>query len=286
MFIIIGIIIVLGCVLGGFLMVNGPIAVLIQPSEFVVIGGAAIGAMITANPIKLIMTLVRKVPAALKGSPYTKACFTELLLLQYDIFINAKKGGLLSIEEDVNKPTESSIFTKYPTFVNNSHGVHFFCDALEMLVNGAAQPEELEMLLESEMETHHEENHIAPGILHRMADAFPGLGIVAAVLGIVVTMQHLDGPPEELGHHVGAALVGTFLGLLLSYGIVAPIAANLEAMAADEARYLSCMKAGILAFANGAAPVTAVEFARKVLFSFERPSQEELHPQIREIKPR
>ncbi|MDX2029410.1 MAG: flagellar motor stator protein MotA [Blastocatellia bacterium] len=286
MFIIIGIFIVMLCVIGGFLMIDGPLAVLIQPAEFVVIGGAAIGAVLAANPIKLLMLITKKLPAALKGSPYGKAAFNEALRMQYDIYVNAKKGGLLSIEEDVNTPNRSAIFSKYPLFLANHHAVEFFCDAMKMLVNGTAQPEDLEMMMEAEIETHHEENAIVPAILTRAADSLPGLGIVAAVLGIVVTMQHLDGPPEELGHHVGAALVGTFLGLLFSYGMVAPVAANLENLALDEAKYYVCLKAGLLAFANGAAPITAVEFARKTIFSFDRPSNAEIEPRLREIKPR
>jgi chemotaxis protein MotA len=206
--------------------------------------------------------------------------------MQYDIFINSKRGGMLSIEEDVNDPMNSTIFTKYPSFIANHHAVEFFCDALKMLVNGACSPEELEMMLESELETHHEEGGIVPTLLNRASDALPGLGIVAAVLGIVVTMQHLDGPPEELGHHVGAALVGTFLGLLLSYGVLAPIAANLENLGHDESRYFACIKTGIIAFAFGAAPSTAVEFARKTIFSFDRPSTAEIEPLLKEIRPR
>jgi len=260
--------------------------VLMQPSEFIVIGGAVIGSMIAANPMKLLMTLAKKVPAALKGSPYTKAAYSELLRMQYEIFVNGKKGGLLSLEEDVNSPSSSMIFTKYPKFLSNHHAVEFFCDAMKMLVNGAAEPEELEIALDLELETHHQESAIAPAILQRASDALPGLGIVAAVLGIVVTMQHLDGPPEELGHHVAAALVGTFLGLLLSYGMIAPIGTNLENMAHDEAKYFECMKTGVLAFANGASPGTAVEFARKILFSADRPTSTEIEPQLREIKPR
>jgi chemotaxis protein MotA len=286
MFIIIGIVFAFLCVLVGFLMIDGPIGVLIQPSEFIVIGGAAIGATIAANPIKFLMILTRQLPAALKGSRYNKKAYSELLRMQYDVFVNAKKGGLLSIEEDVNEPMSSSIFTKYPSFIANHHAVEYFCDAVKMLVNGACSPEELEMMLEAEIETHHEENSIAPAMLQRVSDALPGLGIVAAVLGIVVTMQHLDGPPEELGHHVGAALVGTFLGLLLSYGMIAPIAAHLENLAHDEGKYYNCIKTGLIAFAFGAAPSTAVEFARKTIFSFDRPSTIELEPLLKEIKPR
>lgn len=286
MFIIIGIIIVMGCVIGGFLMINGPLGVLVQPSEFVVIGGAVIGATIAANPLKFLMRIVANLPVALKGSPYNKNTYSEVLRMQYEVFVNSKKGGLLSIEEDVNNPMSSSIFTQYSSFVANHHAVDFFCDAMKMLVNGACSPEELEIMLESELETHHDEGAIVPHLLQRASDALPGLGIVAAVLGIVVTMQHLDGPPEELGHHVGAALVGTFLGLLLSYGFLAPIAANLENLAHDEAKYFGCLKAGLVAFANGAAPMTAVEFARKTIFSFDRPPSSELEPMLKEIKPR
>ena len=286
MFIIVGIVIVLGCVIGGFLMINGPLGVLIQPSEFVVIGGAALGSMVAANPLKLIMLVTKALPKALKGSPYNRVSYIEVLRMQYELFVNAKKGGLLSIEEDVNSPMSSAIFTKYAVFIGNHHAVDFFCDAMKLLVNGAAQPEELESMLDAELETHHEEGAIVPHLLSRVSDSLPGLGIVAAVLGIVVTMQHLDGPPEELGHHVGSALVGTFLGLLLSYGMLAPIAANIENLAHDEARYFACLKDGILAFAKGASPGTAVEFARKSIYSFERPSSTELEQILREIKPR
>ncbi len=286
MFIIIGIIVVLGCVLGGFLMINGPIGALIQPSEFVVIFGAVIGATIAANPLKYLMRIVAIIPVALKGSPYNKNTYSEVLRMQYDIFVNSKKGGLLSIEDDVNNPHTSSLFTKYPSFIANHHAIDFFCDAMKMLVNGACSPEELEIMLDSEMETHHDEGALLPTLLNRASDALPGLGIVAAVLGIVVTMKHLDGPPEELGEHVGSALVGTFLGLLLSYGMLAPIAANIENLASDEGKYFNCLKAGLVSFANGAAPSTAVEFARKTIYSFDRPTTVELEPLLKEIKPR
>jgi chemotaxis protein MotA len=286
MFIIIGIVVVMLCVIGGFLMIDGPLGVLMQPSEFVVIIGAVVGATIAANPLKFLMRIIAMLPVAIKGSPYNKNTYTELLQMQYDVFVNSKKGGLLSIEEDVNNPLSSSIFTKYPGFIKNHHAVDFFCDAMKMLVNGACSPEELEIMLEAELETHHEEGAIVPNLLQRASDALPGLGIVAAVLGIVVTMQHLDGPPEELGHHVAAALVGTFLGLLLSYGFLAPIAANLENLGHDEGKYFGCIKAGLVAFSNGAAPMTSVEFARKTIYSFDRPATNEIEPLLKEIRPR
>lgn len=286
MFIIIGIVFTLIAVIGGFMMVNGPLGTLIQPSEMVVIIGAAIGAAITSNPLKFLLKLTKTLPAALKGTPYNKNAYSEVLRMQYDIFVNSKKNGLLSLEEDVNNPHSSSIFSKYPTFVHNHHAVEFFCDAMKMLVNGACSPEELEMMLDTEMETHHEEAGISPNMVTKIAESLPGLGIVAAVLGIVVTMSHLDGPPEELGHHVGAALVGTFLGLLLSYGMVGPIASNMEGLNLDETKYYNCLKTGIVSFAFGAAPSTAVEFARKTIFSIDRPASEELEPLLKEIKPR
>jgi len=286
MFLIIGILVVLISVIGGYLMVDGPLGVLMQPSEFIIILGAAIGAVVAGTPIKMLLLLLKKVPAALKGSPYNKAAFNELLLVQYETFVNAKKGGLLSLEEDVNAPDTSAIFSKYPKFTANHHAREFYCDAMKMLVNGAAQPDELDMAMETEMETHHEESAMVPGILTNAADSLPGLGIVAAVLGIVVTMQHLDGPPQELGEHVAAALVGTFLGLLFCYGIVSPISTNMKNLAHDEAKYFACIKAGIIAFAYGASPSTAVEFARKTIYSFDRPSTADIEPQLREIKPR
>ncbi|NNE65129.1 MAG: flagellar motor stator protein MotA [Pyrinomonadaceae bacterium] len=286
MFIIIGIIIVLGSIITGFLMINGPLYVLVQPSEYIVIGGAALGATLAANPLKLLTNTLGKLMGAIKGSPYNKAAYFELLQMQYDVYVNLKKGGVLSLEEDVNNPMSSGIFTKYKSFIGNHHAVDFFCDALKMIVNGACDAEELEIMLDTEIDTHHDENAFAPAIVNRVSDAMPGLGIVAAVLGIVVTMQHLDGPPEELGHHVGAALIGTFLGLLLAYGILSPIAAHIENLAQDEAQYFLCMKQGLVAYANDSAPSTAVEFARKTIFSFDRPSSNEIDEALRSIKPR
>lgn len=286
MFLIIGIILVLLCVIGGFIMIDGPLGVLMQPAEFVVIIGAVVGATLAANPIKFLMRVIALLPKAMKGSPYNKQSYSEVLQMQYEVFINSKKGGMLSIEEDVNSPFTSQILTKYPHFIADHHAVEFFCDAMKMMVNGACSTEELEIMLEAEMETHHEEGNVVPTLLQRASDALPGLGIVAAVLGIVVTMQHLDGPPEELGQHVAAALVGTFLGLLFSYGLLAPIAANIENLSHDESKYLSCIKVGIVSFVNGAAPITAIEFARKTIFSFDRPSSTELEPLLKEIKPR
>lgn len=286
MLIIVGLIIVFVSILGGFILMKGPLAVLFQPAELVVIGGAVLGAIVIGAPGKQLGLLLKKLPGVLKGSPYNKDSFLELLLLQYEIFINVKKGGWLAVESDVTTPETSPIFESAPKFLGNHHTRDFFCDALMMLVNGAANAEELEQAMEAEIETHHEESALVPGILMKAADSLPGLGIVAAVLGIVVTMQHIDGPPEEIGHHVAAALVGTFLGLLFSYGAISPIASNMEKISQDEAKYFSCIKAGLIAFANGAAPAVAVEFARRTIFSVDRPSSSDLDNRLREIKPR
>jgi chemotaxis protein MotA len=286
MTVIVGLLIVFLSVIGGFLMINGPLGVLIQPSEVVVIGGACLGTVFMGSPLKMVKQILVKLPAIFKGSPYTRDSFFELLNMQYEIFINVKKGSWLSIEGDVNAPDSSSIFQKYPGFLNNHHVRDFFCDTLTMFINGAAHADEIGEAMETEIETHEHEAGIVPGIINKASDSLPGLGIVAAVLGIVVTMQHIDGPPSEIGAHVAAALVGTFLGLLLSYGALSPIAAHIEKLSHDEGRYLLCMKAGLLAFANGAAPSTAVEFARRTIFSFDRPSSGELEKKIREIRPR
>lgn len=283
---IVGVVIILVSVLGGYLYIQGPLGVLVQPSEIIVIGGACLGSVILSSPIKLIMLVLHELPLILKGSPYDKEAFIEALRMQYEIFVNVKKGSWLAIEGDINTPQSSSIFSKYPKFLNNHHAVAFFCDSLSMLVNGTAHIEEIETAMDQELETHHEEAAIVPGIITKASDSLPGLGIVAAVLGIVVTMQHIDGPPEEIGHHVAAALVGTFLGLLLSYGLCSPLSANLEKLSMMEGRYLACIKTGLVAFASGAAPATAVEFARRSIFSFDRPTSAELDKKISEIKPR
>lgn len=286
MFIIIGIIVVFVSIIGGFILMNGPLAVLIQPAELVVILGAVIGSLIVGAPVKMLGLIAKQLPMVFKGSPYNKGVYLELLLMQYELYINVKKGGWLVIEEDVTDPDKSSIFARCPKLLANHHAKGFLCDSLMMLINGASNADELDLAMEAEIETHHEEGAIVPGILMKASDSLPGLGIVAAVLGIVVTMQHIDGPPEEIGHHVAAALVGTFLGLLLSYGVLSPLAANLEKLAQDESKYFTCMKAGLIAFANGTAPAIAVEFARRSIFSVDRPTNTDLDRLMREIRPR
>jgi len=284
MFTIIGLVVVFAAVLGGFAMGGGPFAVLIQPSELVVIGGAAIGTLVAAAPGKMRSRLIGTITSAFGGSLPTKEDYLELLKLQYEVFQFMRKNGAVALDEHVNDLEKSSIFSKYPSFLKNHHAVDFFCDALRQVVNGTASAEELDVLLDAELETHHEERSIPVALLQKTADSLPGLGIVAAVLGIVITMGHLDGGPEEIGHHVAAALVGTFLGILLCYGLFHPIATNAEMRGIAEGKYLRCIREGILASVRGSAPIVAVEFARKAIFSDERPTSEETDAACRALK--
>jgi len=284
MFTIIGLVVVLGSVMGGFAMVGGPFPVLIQPAELVVIGGAALGTLIAAAPGKMRGRLFGTLAKAFKASLPTKADYLDLLKLQYEVFSFMRKNGAVALDEHVNEIEKSSIFGKYPSFLKRHHAVDFFRDALKQIVNGTASAEELDTLLDAELDTHHEEVAIPVQLLQKTADSLPGLGIVAAVLGIVVTMGHLDGGPEEIGHHVAAALVGTFLGILLCYGIFHPIATNAELQEVANGKYLRCIKEGVVASLRGAAPIVAIEFARKAIFSDERPSAEDTEAACKQAK--
>jgi len=284
MFTIIGLVVVFACVFGGFAMVGGPFGVLIQPAELVVIGGAALGALIISAPGAIRGQVIGAFSKAFGGSIAGKADYIELLKLQYEVFSYIRKNGAVSLDEHVNEMEKSAIFSKYPSFMKNHHAVDFFRDALRQIVNGTASPEELDLLLDTELETHHEEAHIPIRLIQTTGDALPGLGIVAAVLGIIVTMGHLDGGPEEIGHHVAAALVGTFLGVLLSYGVMGPIATTVEMQETSNAKYLKCIKEGVIASLRGAAPIVAVEFSRKAIFSASRPSGDETDAACREVK--
>jgi chemotaxis protein MotA len=284
MFTIIGLAVVFGCVLGGFAMVGGAFAVLLQPAELVVIGGAAVGTLIAGAPGKMRGRLFATIAKAFKSSLPTKQDYLDLLKLQYEVFSFMRKNGAVALDEHVGDVEKSSIFSKYPSFLKRHHAVDFFRDALKQIVNGTASAEELDALLDAELDTHHEETNIPVQLLQKTADSLPGLGIVAAVLGIVVTMGHLDGGPEEIGHHVAAALVGTFLGILLCYGLMHPIATNAELQEVSNGKYLRCIKDGVVAALRGTAPIVAIEFARKAIFSDERPSAEETDEACRSLK--
>lgn len=282
--VIVGIIGVTACVLGGFVMAGGPIPVLWQPNELVVIGGAAVFSVVIANPGAVIKSLVPAFIGALKGSGVDGGTYRDLLGLMASVFDTMRKEGVLGIEGDLADPEKSPRFNKYPKALHNHHLMETFTGALRLFVDGVVNAFDLERLLETEIETHHEEALVAPGVVKSLADSFPGLGIVAAVLGIIVTMQHLDGPPTEIGHHVGAALVGTMLGILLSYGYFGPVATKMESVIRDHTSLYKCVKAGLVSFAGGAPPQVALEFARKTIPSNLRPSAEELEEIMKDAK--
>jgi len=272
MFAIIGILVVVGAVIGGYLMEHGQLGVLMQPAELVIIGGAALGTLLVANPLPILMKIIHGLIGVLKGSPYTKAYYLETLKMLSDLFMLARKNGMVKLEEDVESPEKSAVFTKYPKFLGHHHAVHFVCDTLRMAISGGVQPFDLDQMMEMDMEILHHEATVPVSALTTVADALPGLGIVAAVLGVVITMGALGGPPEAIGHKVAAALVGTFLGILLCYGFLGPLASNLTKMNDAENEYLQCLRQGVIAFVKGAAPSLAVEFARRSIPGELRPS--------------
>jgi chemotaxis protein MotA len=286
MFVMIGAAVVLAGVLGGFIIEGGPVLLLVQPAELLIIGGAMIGAILIATPLKILKGLVGRLPGLLTGAGPSKEAYVELLRALYETFMNAKKNGFISLDNDVSDPEQSSIYSKYPGLLKNHHAMAFLTGAFKLLVDGLVTPGQLEEMMDAELETHHEEGLRHPTLLAKVGDSLPGLGIVAAVLGVVITMQAINGPPEEIGHKVAVALVGTFVGILMCYGFVQPLAMNLEAAGQDEAKFLECIKAGILSFANGSVPLVAVEFSRRTIFSYDRPTSAELEEACKGITPR
>ena len=273
---IIGIIVVLGSVAGGFVLSHGHLAALFQPFELLIIGGAAFGAFIISNPGPVIKTVFGSIGKLLSGSKHSKKSYMELLGLMFDLFTKGRKEGLMALEGDIDEPENSPIFQKYPAILKNHHVLDFIADYLRLMVGGNMNPFEIEALMDVELETHHQEAHKAPAALTAVSDGLPGFGIVAAVLGIVITMASIGGPVEELGAHVAAALVGTFLGILLAYGFVGPMASSLNSILEDDSKVFECIKVCLLATLNGYAPQIAVEFGRKTLYSHHRPGFQEL----------
>lgn len=284
MFVIIGILIVLVAVLGGFAIEGGPFLVLMQYAEFLIIVGASIGALLISTPGKLLSKILKRLVAALTGKKVTKETYLSLLKVMYELFQVGQKDGVIGLEQHVENPEKSSIFSKYPAISKNEHLLHFLTDTIRLLVVGGAEPFDLEGLMDADIETHHQETSKPAQILQKIGDSMPGLGIVAAVLGIVITMQAIDGPPQEIGHKVAAALVGTFLGVLLSYGFVQPLATNIEITTEEESRMFEAIKAGIVAFAKGMQPLIAVEFARRTIFQDYRPTFKEMEEALRGTK--
>jgi chemotaxis protein MotA len=280
MFAIIGIVVVIGGVVGGYLMEHGNLKVLIQPAELVIIGGAALGTVLIANPLHILKKIVSNLIGVFTGSKFNKQKYLETLKMMYDLFNKARKEGLMALENDVEDPSKSPVFSKNAAFIKNHHHCDYVCDTLRMAVSGT-EPFDLDQLLELDMEVHHHEATMPISSLSTMADALPGLGIVAAVLGVVITMGALGGPPEEIGHKVAAALVGTFLGILLCYGFIGPLAANMTKIADEEQAYLHVLRVVMISFLKGTAPIMAVEVARRAIPGHVRPSFKELEAACR-----
>ncbi len=275
MFVLIGLAVVFASIIAGYTMHGGQLLILFQISEWLIIGGAALGSLLIANPPDLLRRIVQGALATIRGNRISKAAYIELLQFLYEILQLAKREGLIALERHVEEPANSPIFTKYPSLMANHHAVAFFCDTMKVILNGGIPPHDLEDLMDIDLETVHQKEARAPSAIITIADSLPGLGIVAAVLGVVITMGKVDQPPEVVGHSVAAALVGTFLGVLLSYGVVGPIGRNLENLTLAEHRYLNCIKATLLAFVKGAPPVIAIEYGRRAIDPDFRPSFQE-----------
>jgi len=284
--VIVGYIIVALSVFGGFALAGGHLAALFQPVELLMIGGAALGAFFVGNSNKAIKATLKALPTVFKGSKYTRALYMDVLALLYEVLGKIRKEGLMSIEADVENPHESPLFTKYPTIVADHHLIEFLTDYLRLMVSGSMNAFEIENLMDNEIETHHHEAEVPAHVISKLGDAMPAFGIVAAVMGVVHTMESVGLPPAELGILIAHALVGTFLGILLAYGFVGPLGSLLEQKANEATKMLQCIKVTLLASLNGYAPAIAVEFGRKVLYSTERPSFIELEDHVKGAKSR
>jgi chemotaxis protein MotA len=273
MIVIVGCIVVVGAVLGGFTMAGGHMGALVHPSEIVTIGGAALGALIVSSPKKVLVDLMKGILASVKGSPFNQHAYEELFKCLYDMLRLARRDGMLALESHVSNPESSTIFDKYPSVAKNHHVVAFICGGMGPMIEATAKPEQLAELLDAELKVMEQEHHAPMTALSKVADGLPGFGIVAAVLGIVVTMGHIDGPPSEIGHKVGAALVGTFLGILLSYGFAAPLATRMEFLGAAESAYFRTISTVMLGFAKNLPPKVAIDMARRGLASEIRPDR-------------
>ncbi len=274
--VIIGYILVISMVLGGYIMAHGVLLALWQPAELIIIFGGAFGAFVVGNSPKVLKATPGEIGKAVKGSPYNKTMYLDILGLMYDLFGKSRKEGLMALEADIEEPEESEIFNKYPKILANHHAIEFICDYIRLMVGGTMNPFELENLMDIELETHHQEAHMPSAAMANLADSLPAFGIVAAVMGVVITMNSLGGPVEEVGGHVAAALVGTFLGILLGYGFFGPLAQAMGEVCEDEGKFYQCIKVCILATLNGYNPQVAVEFGRKSLPPSIRPGFLEL----------
>jgi len=281
MFVIIGIVVVFGAVIGGYLMEHGNLKVLVQPAELVVLGGAALGTLLIANPLHVLKAVFGGIMGTLSGSKYDKTKYLETLKMMFELLSRARKEGLMALESDSDAPDKSPVFSKYPKFLKDHHALHFVCDTIRMASGGGVEAFDVDQMMEMDMDTHHHESGIVVAALSTVADALPGLGIVAAVLGVIITMGALGGPPEEIGHKVAAALVGTFLGILLCYGVIGPVAGNMTKATDAEHSYYQALRAVIVAFMKGSPPSLAVEYGRRSIPGDVRPSFQETEKYIK-----
>jgi len=281
MFAIIGILVVFGAVAAGYLMEHGSLKVLMQPAELVIIGGAAIGTVLVANPLHILKKIAAGFGGVFVGSKFNKQRYLDTLKMMYGLLNKARKDGLVALEADIEDPSKSPLLSKYPAFTKDHHIRDFVCDTMRMAVSGGVEPFDLDQMMELDMEVHHHGSSQPVQALSAMADSLPGLGIVAAVLGVVITMGALGGPPEEIGHKVAAALVGTFLGILLCYGLVGPVAANMAKLSEDEHAYYHVLRVLISSYMKGAPPIMAVEVARRAIPGHFRPNFKEVEKACR-----
>lgn len=281
MFSIIGIVVVLGAVVGGYLMEKGNLMVLVQPAELVIIGGAALGTLLIGNPLPVIIKIIKGLLGVLSSGKYSKPRYLDTLKMLNDVFSQGRKGGMVSLEPHVEEPHNSDLFKKYEFILKDHHALDFICDTLRMALSGTVSHHDLDSMVELDLDVHHKEVSKPVTALSTVGDALPGLGIVAAVLGVVITMGSLGGPPEEIGHKVAAALVGTFLGILMCYGFLSPLAANMTHSNESESNYYHCLRTGMIAYVRGAAPILAVEFSRRSIPAEVRPSFKEMEEACR-----
>jgi chemotaxis protein MotA len=282
MFTIIGIVVVFAAILTGYLMEHGNITVLLQPAELIIIGGAATGTLLIANPVHILKQIAGGFGTAFGNSPYTKQRYLESMKMMYELFGRARRDGMMALESDSDNPKQSAVFSKYPNFLKDHHAVAFVCDSIRMASSGSVEPFDADQMIELDMDVHHHSATQPVAALSTVADSLPGLGIVAAVLGVVITMGALGGPPEEIGKKVAAALVGTFLGILMCYGFVGPLSSNLAKAADAENAYFLVLRVMIIAFMKGSAPSLAVEFGRRAIPPHLRPAFEEAEKFLKE----
>lgn len=282
MFTIIGIVVVMAAVIVGYVMHHGNIAVLIQINEFVILFGAAFGSFLAANGMKNVSAAIKQFMGLLKPDPYTKQAYLDVLKMMYQLFNVARKEGLLGLEKHIEQPQESEIIKNYPSFLNNHHATHFLCDTMKVILTGAVSPHDLSEMMELDLETAHAEQKVPIDAVQTVGDAMPGFGIVAAVLGVIITMGKIGGEAALIGQSVAAALVGTFLGILLAYGVFSPMARAMELRLQGESQYMNCIRYALFSFARGESPITCVEFARRNIEPSVRPGFVEMENTVKE----